>query len=63
MHGQRLYTEVIHIIHGGKGFVFGTLRCAMNLQFRLETIYFDNNKYCHFLLNKFILFSVAERNK
>ena len=47
------------LIHG-RDFTFRILWYTMILQFRLETIHFDNNEYCQILLNIFILFSVAE---
>ena len=44
---------------GRRSFIFGILGFITILQFRLETIYVDNNEYCYILLNKFILYSVA----
>ena len=44
---------------GERSFILGILGFITILRFRLETIYFDNNKYCYILLNKFTLSSVV----
>ena len=37
---------------GERGFILEILQYIMTFRFRLETIYFDNNKHCYILLNK-----------
>ena len=57
--GDKNKKKCMGLFAGERSFILGILGFITILRFRLETIYFDNNKYCYILLNKFTLSSVV----